>query len=86
MTYENEITKVDGTYPRQINTTKSVGNSKKIIQFALTGEYIRTFSSIIEASTFHACSHVSISKACKNKTKFKNFYWRYYDEHMNINN
>lgn len=55
--------------------------SKKVMQYDLNGNYIRTFKSIIDASKETNVYHSNISSCCKGKLKTSGGYiWRYAKE------
>lgn len=52
---------------------------RKVSQFTLEGEYLRSFSSANEAEKFTSVSRGAILRCCKGKVKrVGNFIWRYY--------
>lgn len=53
-------------------------HSKKVRQYDLNGNYIRTYNSIIEASKETNTYHANISACCKGKlNKTNNYIWKY---------
>lgn len=59
----------------------------RVLQFTITGEFIKEYSSISEASRTLGIDGSAITKCCRGKrNKVGNFKWRYKDENTNIKN
>ena len=61
-------------------TKKAIGkaNSKKVLQFTKSGEFIREWPSAIEASRQLGVARSGICNCCKNRSKVSNgFIWKY---------
>lgn len=53
---------------------------KKVFQFYLHGEFVRSYKSVSEASKFTGINSSSIAKCCRGKYKYAGgFYWEYED-------
>ncbi len=53
---------------------------KKVFQFYLHGEFVRSYNSVSEASRFTGINSSSIAKCCRGEYKFAGeFYWEYED-------
>ena len=62
-------------------------NKKAIVQLSLTGEYIQTWLSVVEAAKSVKISHCNISKCCKGiNKKAAGFRWIYLDDYKIHNN
>ena len=56
------------------------GILKKVYQFSLTGEFLKEWSAIIDASDFYGISHTSIKNAVKFKYSSKGYFWSFKSE------
>lgn len=67
---------------------KGYGNTRPVNQYTLTGEYIKTWPSILQAATSFGYTHMSISKHIAGHLKHAHGYlWEYsvdYDQHGEI--
>lgn len=53
---------------------------KKVFQFYLHGEFVRSYKSVSEASKFTGINSSSIAKCCRGKYKYAGeYYWEYED-------
>ena len=69
------------------NHDKEISHSRKVCQYDLNGNFIKTFDTITEASKEVGCDRKAITLVCKgpNKTA-KGFKWKYEDEKYAIKN
>lgn len=68
-------------YPNQdFDYELKIGRKRKVNQYDLQGNYIKTFSSLTEAAKELCISHTKISECCTKKRKSTgNFCWKYHD-------
>ena len=59
---------------------------RQIIQYSEDGQPIRVWHSLMDASKAIQGSHTGVVHACQNKTMYKGYQWRYYDEMVNPEN
>lgn len=57
----------------------SSANEKEVAQYDLNGKFLKVFYSAINASEITGISVSGIQSACSNKTKCKDFQWRYFN-------
>ena len=69
------------TRPVEIREKISKSKHKKIVQLSLSGEYIRTYNSLQDASNAVGISHGNIVKVCQGKrNKSGEFRWMYFSD------
>lgn len=61
---------------KEINKRKSVWNKRKVYQYDITGEFIKEYDSLTEASKYTRICHATIKKCIENNSKCPKYIWK----------